>query len=191
MAIWRKPRTEGTEADARNAQGPAAAPAPQRPVKQRADSTFRLPRSIRLEGELIGSTDVEIHGQVEGRIQVEGHRLTVCESGQVMAQVAARTVLVHGQIVGNVTAAERIEIEAGGCVLGDLCAPSIRLADGSRFTGGINREAAPAKVCGRLAGSPFEAEQIRGTDPAADHARRSDIPAGGERRVDRPEGADF
>jgi len=128
-----------------------------------------------LKGELTASTDVEIRGEVEGMLRLDGHHLAVAKAGQVIAEVSARSVWIAGQVAGNVTASERIVIACGGYVLGDLCAPSIQLEDGSRFTGGINRQCAPARVTGQLskdrgADSPrFEIEMT------AERARREGL----------------
>jgi len=150
MAIWNRSKSKKsgsgskpTVAEQPRAKAPASA-VPQGP------ELFRIGKTMRLKGELVGSIDVEIQGVVEGRVQVEEHLLVIAEGGRAMAEVSAREVVVRGQVVGNVKATERIVVETSGVVMGDICAPSIQLDDGSRFTGTINREAEPAKVTGQL-----------------------------------------
>ena len=94
---------------------------------------FVLGESIRFKGELIAEQNVTIAGHVEGTVQLDGGRLEVAPSAEVIADLSAASVRILGQVIGNVTATERISIEAGGSVLGDLCAPSIQLEDGSSF----------------------------------------------------------
>ena len=144
MPIWKKSKSKQLAA------GPGS-PA--------ADNVFRLGKTTKLKGELAASADVEIEGQVEGKVQIDGYVLVVTESGRAIVDIVAREVVVRGQVVGNVSASERIVIEPSGSVLGDICAPSIQLANGSRFTGSINKESAPAKVTGQLSGNSAKTSQ--------------------------------
>jgi cytoskeletal protein CcmA (bactofilin family) len=118
---------------------------------------------------------VEIRGQVEGVVRLDAHHLVVADTGQLIAEISARTVLVSGQVVGNVTATERIVVGSGGCVLGDLCAPSIQLEDGSRFTGGINKQSEPAKVTGWLYSDDGEESPRSEIEKSVAHARREGL----------------
>jgi cytoskeletal protein CcmA (bactofilin family) len=131
---------------------------------------------MKLEGELVGDSDVEIRGQLDGNVRVDGHLLVVAETGRVVAEVSARAVRILGQVVGNVTASEQIMIEASGCVLGDICAPSIRLEDGSRFTGSINKDTAPAKVTGRLNGASADPSRQADRQATPVLAQRQNVP---------------
>lgn len=175
MAIWGRSKTTKPETPS----DPAAEPRPQaRPapsISSKKEEVFRLGEAMRLKGELIASTDVEIQGQVEGTIRLDGYRLRVTESAEVMADISARIVQVTGQVVGNVTATEQIRIGSGGCVLGDLCAPSIQLEDGSQFTGGINRQAAPAKVTGQLNGDGVWNSPRSDIESSVQRARRKGL----------------
>ena len=162
MAIW--DRSKSKEPDSRSEPNPPE-----------TEAVFRLEETIRLKGELIASTDVEIRGQMEGTVRLDGYCLEIAATAQVMADVSARRILVSGQVVGNVTASEQILIGSGGCVLGDLCAPSIQLEDGSQFTGGINKQSAPAKVTGRLSGASRKPSPRSEIDNAAAQARHEGL----------------
>lgn len=105
-----------------------------------------LGRFLTITGELRGDEDIEIGGRVEGTISLRGHRLTVGPTGRLHAEVHAREVFVAGLIVGDITAAERVEISATGSVQGQICAPRVVLADGARFRGKIDMGPIPQEL---------------------------------------------
>ena len=95
--------------------------------------------SMVIQGEITGHEDLVIDGKVQGKIIVKGHRLTIGEHGDVKAEVQdAGTVVVQGNLVGNVSAEHKIEIASTGSVLGDIRAPRIVLADGARVKGRVD-----------------------------------------------------
>src|SRR5437879_1645973 len=58
-------------------------------------------KSVAIKGELSGSADLYIDGQVEGSLELQGSSLTVGHNGQVHANVNANVVLVHGKVDGT------------------------------------------------------------------------------------------
>jgi len=106
-------------------------------------------RSVVIKGELEGSEDLTIEGQVEGKIELRDHTLTVGENGRIKAQVFAKSVVILGELVGNINASETIDIRDKGSVDGDLVAPRVAIADGAHFRGSIDMQRkgqAPTKV---------------------------------------------
>src|SRR6266851_8442206 len=87
-------------------------------------------KSIVINGELSGSEDLTIEGQVDGKIELRDHVLTVGSNGRVTAQVAARLIFVLVSVTGNLTATEKVEIREKGSVEGDIVAPRVAIADG-------------------------------------------------------------
>jgi len=97
--------------------------------------------SMRIEGELTGHEDLIIDGTVQGTIVVTGHQLTIGEHGQVTAEIHdAGTVIVHGRLVGNISAEHKIEIGATGSILGNIRAPRVVLAEGARLKGSVDMD---------------------------------------------------
>jgi cytoskeletal protein CcmA (bactofilin family) len=107
----------------------------QRPMRQ---ETVSIGKSIVIKGEVSGSEDLTIEGQVEGKIELRDHVLSVGESGRVQAHIVAKAIVVHGQVIGNLTAAEKIDIRENGAVEGDIVAPRVAIADGAKFRGSID-----------------------------------------------------
>jgi cytoskeletal protein CcmA (bactofilin family) len=108
-------------------------------------------KSIVIKGEVSGSEDLTIEGQVEGKIELREHILSVGASGRVQAHIVAKAIVVHGEVTGNLTAAEKVEIRENGAVEGDIVAPRVAIADGAKFRGSIDmRRDEPSPVTERL-----------------------------------------
>src|ERR1700687_6414515 len=67
-------------------------------------------KSVIIKGELSGSEDLYVDGQVEGSIELSGNRLIIGPQGQVRARVNAKSVVVQGKVEGNIHAGERLEL---------------------------------------------------------------------------------
>lgn len=95
-------------------------------------------QSIVFKGELTGDEDLEIEGQVDGQVELANHQLTVGANGLLRAQVNAKSIIVIGQVIGDLTATERIEIQATGVVEGNLRAPRLNVQEGAVLNGSID-----------------------------------------------------
>jgi cytoskeletal protein CcmA (bactofilin family) len=102
-------------------------------------------KSVIIKGDLSGSEDLTIEGQVEGKIELRQNVLTIGANGKIKAAVFAKTVIIQGEVQGDITATERIDIRDAGSVDGDLSAPRIAIADGAHFRGSIDMQKANAK----------------------------------------------
>lgn len=104
-------------------------------------------KSVVVRGELSGSEDLYLDGQVEGSIELREHHLTIGPHGRVRANVNAREVVVHGELNGNVHGTERVELKKSAVLSGDIVTQRIVIEDGAVFKGSIDtqREAAKAE----------------------------------------------
>ena len=109
-----------------------------RPPGGGASSDVRIGRSVVVKGEVHGYENVTIDGQVEGTITLKQHVVTIGTHGRVQADVVAKSVVIRGEVVGNIEATERVAISAEGSVDGDIKAGRVVIADGARFRGGID-----------------------------------------------------
>lgn len=94
-------------------------------------------KSISIKGDLTGNEDLVIEGTVEGKVDLPSNELTIGESGKVRADVHAKSVIVVGTVSGNVSAAERIEIQSTGLVEGDVRGPRLVIQEGARLNGSV------------------------------------------------------
>ncbi len=92
---------------------------------------------LRLKGEISGSEDLYIAGEVEGKIELEGKSLTVGPTGKVNAEVTAESVTILGRLQGKVQARERMEIRACGSMEGELVTARMVVEDGAVLRGRI------------------------------------------------------
>jgi len=97
-------------------------------------------KSVVIKGELNGSEDLTIEGHVEGTIQLREHVLTIGPNGRIKAQVFAKCVIVLGEVTGNVTASEKVDIRDNGSVDGDIVAPRVAIAEGAHFRGSVDMQ---------------------------------------------------
>ena len=94
-------------------------------------------KSITIKGDLSGNEDLQIEGNVDGRIDLPNNQLTIGAEGRVKAEVHAKAVIVIGHATGNVSAAERIQVEATGVVDGDVKAPRLVIQEGAVLNGAV------------------------------------------------------
>jgi cytoskeletal protein CcmA (bactofilin family) len=99
-------------------------------------------KSIVIKGDLTGEEDLVIEGKVEGKVHLPNHRLTIGQGGNVQAEVHAKSVVVIGRVAGNVSAGERLEVQASGIVDGDVRAPRLSVQEGAVLNGSIQMSAA-------------------------------------------------
>jgi cytoskeletal protein CcmA (bactofilin family) len=101
-------------------------------------------KSVVIKGELSGSEDLTIEGLVEGTIELRDYVLTIGPNGKIRAQIFAKAVIVLGEVTGNVTATEKVDIRDKGSVDGDIVSPRIAIAEGSHFRGSVDMQKKPA-----------------------------------------------
>jgi cytoskeletal protein CcmA (bactofilin family) len=156
MALWKDPTkdpsmpgSEGATALApepavRSVPNPTPAPAapaaePVRPA-QRAASTVGTAKEsliaadVTIEGKIEGAGHVRIAGRFKGDVNVQGN-VTIEQGAHVTGQIAAATVMVSGEINGNVVATSRVELLETGIINGDVKAAVLTVAAGSRMRG--------------------------------------------------------
>src|SRR5258708_1979559 len=123
---------------------PAAAPTltvketPARPSDPFRADVAHIGKSVLIKGELSGSEDLYLDGEVEGRIELREHSLVIGPNGRIRANIAAREVVLHGRVEGNIQAAERVELKKSSTLMGDLSTQRIVIEDGAFFKGAID-----------------------------------------------------
>lgn len=147
-----------------------APPAPRPETSHHMEKDIvNIGKSVVIKGELAGSEDLTIEGHVEGTIQLRDHVLTIGPNGKIKAQVFAKSVIVLGEVTGNVTASDKVDIRDNGSVDGDIVSPRVAIAEGAHFRGSVDMQrtkapAAAAKPETKPAPQPVAA-QTSGTPP--------------------------
>lgn len=99
--------------------------------------TSKLGKSLQLKGELHAQEEVVIEGKVEGTIKSDG-TVVIGKSGQVIADIKAREIIIKGEVTGNVTGIEKVEIIPLGILNGNIVSQRVVLAEGAVFKGNID-----------------------------------------------------
>jgi cytoskeletal protein CcmA (bactofilin family) len=135
----------------------ASTPAPQAAETRRQieRDVVNIGKSVVIKGELNGSEDLTIEGHVEGKIELKDHVLTIGPNGKIKASVFAKAVIVLGEVNGNVTASEKVDIRDGGSVDGDIISPRVAIAEGAHFRGSVDMQ----RKAGAPAGQPAQGPQ--------------------------------
>jgi cytoskeletal protein CcmA (bactofilin family) len=100
-------------------------------------------RSVTVKGELSGSEDLFIDGQVEGTIELQGNSLTIGPHGQVKANINAKDVLVQGKLEGNILASQRALLSKSAVATGDITTQRVAIEEGAFFKGKIDIQGKP------------------------------------------------
>ena len=113
------------------ASGPAPAPSPR---SQGTGQACVIGAKTAFKGEISGDEDVLVEGTVEGEIRIT-RDLRVGTGGVVKATVAAQSLTVSGEVVGDCECMTRVEIQSTGRLTGNIRAPKIVIAEGAMFRG--------------------------------------------------------
>jgi len=107
-------------------------------------------KSVVIKGELSGSEDLYVDGNVEGKIELRNNSLTVGPNGNVKADVTAKTVVIQGKLDGAVNASDRVDLRKSAVVTGDVTTQRIAIEEGAFLKGKVEiqkeggKAAAPA-----------------------------------------------
>jgi cytoskeletal protein CcmA (bactofilin family) len=107
------------------------------PVDERRTAAW-IGKALRIEGRIVSQENLTIDGQIEGTIEVGDHNLMIGTGAAVKADLIAKAVTVSGEVTGNVTASERVVLQASGSVNGDIVTPRLMMADGAVVKGKVD-----------------------------------------------------
>ena len=99
--------------------------------------------SVSIKGEIKGSEDLTVDGQVEGRIDLPEHALTIGPNATVVADITAKVVTVFGSVIGNVSAREKADIRKTASVEGTLTCGRLAVQEGAKINGKIETKNKP------------------------------------------------
>src|SRR5258708_150151 len=95
-------------------------------------------RSLLIKGEITGSESLYIEGAVEGSVSLPDDRVTVGRNGRVSANIAAREIVVLGEVVGSCEASDHFDIRSQGSLFVDVVVSRMSVGDGPFFTRGVD-----------------------------------------------------
>jgi cytoskeletal protein CcmA (bactofilin family) len=116
--MWRK---EGNKSGEQAGMGPV----------DFANAPAGVSQGIRIKGEITGQGDFFVHGEIEGKISLGNGTLTVAPHSRVHAEIEARAVEIHGEVIGALKACERVHVWSTGKLTGDIETRGIVIEDGA------------------------------------------------------------
>ena len=129
-------------------------------------------KSVVIKGELSGSEDLYVDGQVSGTIELRNNSLTIGPNGQVKADITAKNISVQGTVEGNVTATERVELRKSGVVTGDVFTRRIAIEEGAFLKGKVDLQKDGVQL------PKSEAKPVTGASSASSGAATASAGAG-------------
>jgi cytoskeletal protein CcmA (bactofilin family) len=151
MAFWTKTK-EGEAADSTPASPPPESrpqAAPKQPeetkmamLKREDDPAFKsasgtatlLGPGSEFEGKLTFQGTVQIEGKFSGEIRTTDD-LNIGQAAKVSAEIHVGSILVHGEIQGNIKAKNMVELESTARVFGNIETPAMIVKKGAIFEG--------------------------------------------------------
>ena len=115
------------------------------PPLKKTEATTEVPKTIigpcvKIHGEISGKEDLTVHGQVEGIIDLKNSQVSISRTGNIKADIYAKTITVEGEVQGNLVGEERIVLQPSGVVQGNMTSPRINVEDGAQFKGNVDME---------------------------------------------------
>jgi cytoskeletal protein CcmA (bactofilin family) len=149
MALWNQKQepTTGPEGSppspARPPDAPPsrqeAPPAPRPEESPSASSDLLLGPGAEFDGKLTFRGTVRIDARFKGSITTSDV-LVVGEHGRIDAEISCGTVVVHGEVNGNVRATSAVELRHTGKIRGDITSPSLLVEKGALLQGAVRSE---------------------------------------------------
>lgn len=138
--MWKK---DDEQPGQRGAQNPMPTTGPSRPADPTAQAV--IGPSISIKGDVTGSEDLLIQGEVDGSVTLKDHAVGVGNEGRVRADIVGRKITVEGSVEGDLEAQEQIILRGTANVKGDIKAPRVVLEDGATFRGLVDMGGAASK----------------------------------------------
>lgn len=99
-----------------------------------------IDRATLCKGNLRTESDLYVEGILEGELDCQG-KLFVAEGARVAARVSARSVVVAGELEGDVTCIDRFEASPTARISGTLKTPQLVVHEGAQIDGRISMSA--------------------------------------------------
>ncbi|MGB9466845.1 MAG: polymer-forming cytoskeletal protein [Candidatus Acidiferrum sp.] len=105
-----------------------------------------ISQGIKIKGEVTGSEDLFVDGQVDGKLNLTNGSLTIGPNGRVKADVTAREVIVRGTVEGKVSGRDKVQLWSTGQVIGEVETARLAIEDGAMLRGKVEAGKQPGKT---------------------------------------------
>jgi len=144
--MWKRTPKHEKNPDTPSAAPPVHRVPSQEPVKtlptaQSVESfspeVTRIGKSIMIKGEVSGSENTYLDGELEGSVGLLDGSLTVGPNGRIRADLQARNIVIQGRVDGNLYGLERVELKKSAVFVGDIYTPRVSLEAGAFLQGNV------------------------------------------------------
>lgn len=87
-------------------------------------------KETEIKGDLHFKGTFRVDGRFKGKID-SGSILIIGDSGKVEADVKIGHIIINGEIKGNITASEKVEVNSNGRVYGTIVSPKLVVEEGA------------------------------------------------------------
>jgi cytoskeletal protein CcmA (bactofilin family) len=91
------------------------------------EGTITVPHSIRIDGSFKGKIDTN-------------EFIIIGSSGYIEADILAKSAVVGGKVIGNMTVEDRVELESNSSLIGDLRTRDLIIHEGAVLHGNCSME---------------------------------------------------
>ena len=112
-----------------------------------AETTSLIANGTQVRGDVTFNGRLHVDGSVEGALHGEGDNavLTLSNSARIKGQITAPHVVINGEVDGDVTATQRLELAAGSRVEGNVYYKVMEMSAGAQINGKIVHRAETPK----------------------------------------------
>jgi cytoskeletal protein CcmA (bactofilin family) len=107
--------------------------------------TAVIGKTIVIKGDIHSREPLTIEGQVDGRIEMDEHLLTIAAGATVRAEISGHEIVVRGRVEGQVQATATVYVHKDAEFIGDIYATSLVIEDGCYIKGNIDLTRRPAE----------------------------------------------
>jgi cytoskeletal protein CcmA (bactofilin family) len=135
-------------------------------------------QGIRIKGEVTGSEDLFIDGNLEGKVTLQNAVVTIGPNAIVKADLSGREVVIRGRVEGKLEATERIQIWHSARVDGDIRAERISIEEGAELHGKMEAGKAPTRTADSSPNKKSESSKAKGAEAPLEKATPGAAAAG-------------
>ena len=135
-----KGKPEGSSPSPTPSQGEPMRQAATRPAARSAPSLFS--NDMKLKGSIVSEGEIQIDGKIEG--DVKAAALTIGDTGEILGEVVAETIVVRGKVKGHIRA-RKVQLASSAKVEGDITHSSLSIEANAVFEGQVKHSSDPLK----------------------------------------------
>jgi cytoskeletal protein CcmA (bactofilin family) len=104
-------------------------------LAQPTETRTRLCEGVEITGEVKFTDTMKVETKISGKVISDSGSLVVGEKGHLQATIEVGSIEIMGTVEGTITAKYKVQIRAGGRVIGAIFTPDLNIEHGAYFEG--------------------------------------------------------